>query len=82
MFKISFYSYLWERVLIIPPRVTRTHRIIVEWPNQKRHHSVHPNITSEHEIRDRSFETLTDVKATQYPIIMRFSTSGAEINAF
>ena len=46
------------------------------------HHSVHPNINSEHEIRYKSSEILTDKKATQYPIIMRFSTSGAEMNVF
>ena len=52
------------------------------WPNRKRHDSVHPNITSVHEIRDRISEILTGKKATEYPITMRFSTSGAEMNVF
>ena len=56
-------------------------RISVQWPNRKRHDSVHPKVTSKHEIRDRSSEILTD-KATECPIIMRFSTSGAELNVF
>ena len=42
-------------------------RITGQWPNRKRHDSAHPNITSEHEIRYRSSEILTDKKATEYP---------------
>ena len=57
-------------------------RITVQWPNWKRHDSVDPNISSEHEIRDRSSEILIGTKATGYPNTMRFSTSGAEMNAF
>ena len=40
-------------------------RIIVHRPNRKRHDSVHPNIISEHEIRDSSSEILTGKKATR-----------------
>ena len=53
-------------------------RITVQWHNRKCHDSVNPNITSE--IRDRSSEILIGKKATEHPIIMRFSISEAEMN--
>ena len=59
-----------------------TQRVTVQWPNWKRHDSVHPNITIEHEILDRSSEILTGKKATDYPIKMRCLSSGADMNAF
>ena len=81
-FFFFFFFFFLRHFLIDHLLIYYPQRITVQWPNRKLHDSVHPNITCEREIRDKSSEILTGKKATEYPIIMRFSTAGPEMNVF
>ena len=88
-FPVSLFHLFYYLFYLLSPFLWKTtqndrhaQRITVQWPNRKCHDSVRPKITSKHEIRDRSSESLTDKKATEYPIIMQFSTSGTEMELF